>query len=309
MTSRRVEPTIWPNDTLADTGAPLASAAAVARGHFETALRLTAIALLLRPMGSWFIQPVLLALAAMALISRRWLLSAPLWLTVALAVAVRIAQDWPLADNHIYLLSYWTLAIGLSLRAPDALATLAINSRRLVGLAFLFAVLWKVAWAPDFLDQRFFRVTLLTDPRFTDVTMLVGGLSADELDADQEALAALPHGAEWLDAPHLVEPTALRVFATVMTWGVVLLESAVALLMMLAHSIATRARHAALLMFCLVTYAMAPVAGFGWLLLVMGLAQVEPEQRWLGRTYVAAFLVVLFYAEVPWSSLLLDVIR
>lgn len=66
-------------------------------------------------------------------------------------------------------------------------------------------------------------------------------------------------------------------------------------------------RHVMLLAFCLVTYAFAPVAGFGWLLLVMGAAQTEPHERWLQRLYVVAFLVVLFYAEVPWAGLLLDV--
>jgi hypothetical protein len=65
-------------------------------------------------------------------------------------------------------------------------------------------------------------------------------------------------------------------------------------------------RHAMLLTFCVITYAFAPVAGFGWLLLVMGAAQAEPRQRWLQRLYVIAFLVVLFYSEVPWAGLLLD---
>ena len=54
------------------------------------------------------------------------------------------------------------------------------------------------------------------------------------------------------------------------------------------------------------TYAFAPVAGFGWLLLVMGAAQTDAGERWLRRAYVVAFLVVLFYSEVPWAGLLLD---
>ena len=62
-------------------------------------------------------------------------------------------------------------------------------------------------------------------------------------------------------------------------------------------------------MFCGVTYAFAPVAGFGWLLLVMGMAQTDGAQIWLQRFYVAAFLVVMFYCEVPWASLLLTLSR
>ena len=259
-------------------------------------------------MGPWFVQPVLLALGAVALMSPRWLRRSTLWAAIALAIAIRIADDWPLADNHIYLLAYWALAIALSLRAADAPAALAATSRWLLGLAFVFAVLWKVAWSPDFLDQRFFRVTLLTDPRFTEVTMLIGGLSAADIAENRAALAPLPHGAELIDPPVIIEPRRLRAFAALSTWGIVVLEAAVAALM-LAGSQAAPLRHTALLIFCTVTYALAPVAGFGWLLLVMGLAQVDPARVWLGRMYFATFLAVLFYSEVPWPSLLLDALR
>ena len=67
--------------------------------------RLTAIALLLRPMGEWYVRPVILALAMLALISPAALRRSWLWNALALLIAARIAGDWPLADNHIYLLA------------------------------------------------------------------------------------------------------------------------------------------------------------------------------------------------------------
>ena len=151
---------------------------------------------------------------------------------MAVLIAIRIAGDWPLADNHIYLLCYWTLAIALALRAPAPSSALATTSRWLIGLAFALAVLWKTVLSPDFLDQRFFRVTLLTDPRFGVVAQLIGGLSADELEANRTALAPLPHGAELLDSPEIHEPARLRAFAAIATWGVLVLEAAVSLLML-----------------------------------------------------------------------------
>jgi hypothetical protein len=39
----------------------------------------------------------------------------------------------------------------------------------------------------------------------------------------------------------------------------------------------------------------------------MGLAQLAPRQVWLGRAYM--FLAVLFYGEVPWAELALDLVR
>jgi len=271
----------------------------------DTALRLTAIALLLRPMGPWFVRPALIAAAALALIYPRALASARLWGAVALLIAFRIADDWPLADNHIYLLAYWALAIALSLRGAAPPAALAHNSRWLIGLAFACAVLWKAVLAPDFLDGRFFRVTLLTDPRFGEAAMLIGGLSQEELVANRRALSPLPEGAAWQTPPPIVETPRLRALARASTWGILLLEAAVAVAML--ASAPAWIRHALLLVFCLVTYAFAPVAGFGWVLLVMGLTQTSDDDVWLRRLYVATFLVILFYSEVPWAALLLDV--
>jgi hypothetical protein len=286
-----------------------AEAGAVVR-PLEVALRLTAIALLLRPMGGWFVRPVIMAAAVLVLVSPRALRMPALWLGVSIAIAFRIAADWPLADNHIYLLAYWCVAIALSLHSKEAHGTLAFNSRALIGLAFAFAVLWKAVLSPDFLDGRFFRVTLQTDPRFGEPAMLIGGLSSEQLDANRNALMPLPQGAELLNPPRVFEPQRLRILASVATWGILILEASVAALMLVPSArISARWRHAALLTFCLVTYPFAPVAGFGWLLLLMGVGQTDQDQVWLRRIYVGAFVAVLFYTEVPWAGLLLDLGR
>ncbi len=258
-------------------------------------------------MGPWFVRPVVLAAAALVLISPRALRTPAVWAAVAALVTVRIADDWPLADNHIYLLAYWTFAIALSLRAVDMSLGLSTTSRWLLGLAFAFAVLWKVLLSPDFVDGRFFRVTLLTDPRFTEAAMLIGGLSDQDLEANRRALAPLPDGAALAEPLVVIEPPRLRALATVSTWGIVLLEAGVAVLMFAPRRrVGAWLRHFLLLAFCLITYAFAPVAGFGWLLLVMGAAQTDATDVWQRRAYVAVFLIVLFYSEVPWAGLLLD---
>jgi hypothetical protein len=274
-------------------------------GPIAMPLRLTAIALLLRPMGPWYVRPAILALATIVLVSSRALRWAPLWGVLTLLVAARIASDWPLADNHIYLLSYWSLGTALALGTTDPHAALAECSRWLLGLAFAFAVLWKGALSPDYLDGRFFRVTLLTDPRFEDAAMLFGKLTPQTLEANRHALDVLPEGAALLNPPPVVETPRLRLMATVSTWGALLLEVSVAATMLLpgAPAIAV-ARHITLLGFCLVTYAFAPVAGFGWVLTVLGLTQCRPGQRALKACYLGMFLLVLFYSEVPWANLL-----
>ena len=277
----------------------------------DTALRLTSVALLLRPMGPWYVRAPILGLAILTLASSGALRRSGVWLALSVLIALRIASDWPLADNHIYLLSYWCLAAALALRSGAPSGTLAWNARWLIGLAFACAVVWKLLLSPDFLDGRFFRVTLQTDPRFAEVTQIVGGLTPDQLAANGRALEPVPEGAELLDPPSVAEPARLRRFAQVSTWGIVFLEGAVAALMLIpfATPAVLVGRHAALLLFCVTTYAFAPVAGFGWLLLVMGIAQVASRQTWLRGLYVAAFLLTLFYSEVPWAGLLLDALR
>ncbi len=126
--------------------------------------------------------------------------------------------------------------------------------------------------SPDYIDGRFFRVTLLTDERFADASLVFGGLSRDQMAENRAFLEPLPEGAELLEPPAFVEPPRLRAFAAVATWGGLALEAMVALLCLIprrSFAEAERiqlARHASLLVFCVTTYALAPVAGFGWLL-------------------------------------------
>ncbi len=116
----------------------------------------------------------------------------------------------------------------------------------------------------------------------------------------------LPAGAELLEPPSIDEPARLRLFAMVATWGIVALESAVALAMLLpASTVGSSLRHVALLLFCGATYLFAPVAGFGWLLLAMGVGQLDETHVVLRRAYVVAFLIVIFYGEIPWAELAL----
>ncbi len=276
-------------------------------GSASIVLRLTAIILLLRPMGPWWVAPFILSLAGLALILPRILHAPATWYALALLVAARIAEDWPLADNHIYVLAYWCLAIGLALHSRDAAPILARSSRILIGLAFLFAVIWKVMLSPDFLDGRFFSVTFLTDPRFEDIAVLLGGLTGDQLAESRAYLQPLPEGAELVFVPTLHEPASFKTLVTVSTWGTVGIEAlcAFAFLFPLGDRYAIF-RHVLLLLFCISTYAFAPVAGFGWLLLTMGLATCDTNNRPVLTAYVAAWVLVLLYDQIPWTGLVVD---
>lgn len=278
----------------------------------DLALRLTLLDLLLHPIGPWAIRPVLLSLAGGGLLVPGWLRRPVLWFVLAGLTATRFISDWPLADNHAYLISYWCIAIGISLVVRDTSHCLAQNGRLLIGLVFAFAVLWKLWLSPDFIDGTFFRVTMLRDPRFNEWTQLTTGLTADEIEIQREGLD------RHLDAPPFEiepgEPLPARLewvadLSTIWT-AAIELWIAVAFLWW-RDGWLSRIRHGLLIVFCATTYAVATVEGFGWVLIAMGVAQCGSISTRAGRSYVipsyvACYALILFYREIPWARLLLD---
>ena len=257
--------------------------------------------MLLAPIGSGLVRPAVLALAAAALLAPGLAAAPLLWALLAALSALRVALDWPMSDNHGYLLAIWCSALAVSFADPRPRAALARNARLLIGLAFALATLQKLL-APDYLDGTFFRWALAVDPRFEDLGALLGRAAGD-LERTRDWLTTLPGppppGAAFVETP------ALRAAALGLGWATVLLEGAVALVFLAPSALGLgRARDAALLFFCAATYAIAPVAGFGWLLLAMGVAQSESAR--LRVLYLAVFALVLFYREVPWLAFFAD---
>ncbi len=266
----------------------------------------TALLFVLRPGGPWWVRLGLVLLGAIALLSpgrlgRHWL-----WWSFAGLLGLRLVADWPLPDNHLYLEAYWALAVALALGAAEPAAVLRRSARWLVGGAFAFALLWKAVLSPDFRDGRFFRVTLLQDSRMTHALRLVG-LDQATIAANRAALRPWPAGVEPVDPVRVVEPPVLRRLATLLTWcGGIGLEALIAVAFLLPLSgAAAFARPLLLLVFCVAVYALAPVSGFAWLLLLMSLASLPPgvSRHWR-PVHAAVAALVLLWAELPWSRLL-----
>jgi hypothetical protein len=172
------------------------AASAIADRLFDEAapLRLTLFILLVRPPADGFVHGLTWLVAGLALVLPPTTRSAAVWLALAGLVLARLVVDWPLSDNHIYLLGYWCLGLGLCLAVASPFTAIADMSRWLLATAFLCAIVWKGLLAPDFLDGRFFRMTLITDERFAGLARAVGGLTEGQLQANRAALAALPEG-------------------------------------------------------------------------------------------------------------------
>ncbi|MBI3800620.1 MAG: hypothetical protein HY268_27035 [Deltaproteobacteria bacterium] len=264
------------------------------------ALRLTLLEILLRPIGNWFLQPIFLGIAALGVALPRQIRWLPLWIALFVLAALRVLLNWPMADNHAYLLCYWCLAVSLALVSRDPPLCLALNGRLLIGWAFAFATLWKVL-SPDYLDGRFFRVTLLTDQRLAGFVQLVGGLTPDVLESLREVLTQHVDGQAFTVLTTPAEPTRFLWLAHGMTWWTVILEGAIAVAFLwFVNQGISKVRDVLLITFCVTTYAVTPVEGFGWLLIAMGVAQCDPARRKTRLGYLAVFGLILFYREVPW---------
>lgn len=265
-------------------------------------IQLTAVFLLLNVIQVWYLLAVMITLAGLGLIFQ-WLLRTPAyWLGVTLAFLVLVGRTWPLASNIHYLAGYWTLAILIALCLPNPPASLAVSARWLLALVFLWAALWKGVLSPDYRDGRFFSVILMTDVRFEEQTRLLSGLTLDEIRQNEAYLLAEP--AELGDQPieAMRSTPRFRFWVAVITWSVLAYEAALGLafLLPLGRSLSLL-RHGAFLLFSFGTFAFAPVRTFGWLLLILGLAQVDLESTRLRIVYLSAWFLVAFVSYAPWA--------
>jgi hypothetical protein len=217
---------------------------------------------------------------------------------------LRAVLDWPLADNHAYLLAYWCTALAIGNWTGDPIA-LSRNARLLIGLTFAFAALQK--WtSPSYVNDVFFLTTFLLDDRFEDLVVLLTSINYEQIDAAREYLRAdYRRGPPGGDLPFDL-PLSFLLLARVSTWWNLLDQALVAAAFLAPPaSRLGRVRDPILLLFCFVTYAAAPVASFGWLLLSMGVTQSERAST-VRYGYLAAFVVLLVYYEVPWAEVLVD---
>ena len=271
-------------------------------------MRLTAIVAIQHPVQIWYVRGPLFALGVLVLLFPALLRTPAAWAGITLLAASWVIRYWPSADNHVFLLGYWTLAVTLALCTTHADKVLAASARWLVVAVFLWATLWKGILSPDYMDGRFFRVRLMTDHRFSQVVQLVGGVSAQQIETSRAYLQPPPYGMQTNVAPELIETPAYLRFSSFLTWATVLLEGAVALVFLLPWGRWTNAiRHGTLLTFCATAYAIAPVLGFGWLLLAMGVVQVPADQRRLRLAYVGVFVLLRLYTDIPWTRVLLAI--
>jgi hypothetical protein len=270
----------------------------------DLALRVFLLVLLLDSPLLWVQRVPLEIVCGVGLLVPRLLRDVRLWGSVTALTVWPIFWNWPFSDNHDYLRCFVALAVTLALGARTPERTLQLSARLLLAGTFGFATLWKLGLSPDFVDGTFFRVALLTDGRFADLAVLVGGASWETLDAFDAALRGFLGGGGGAWPVAFVEPAALRPLALGLTVFTGAIEAAITIAFLWPRF--ASARNPLLILFGLTTFAFATVRGFGWLLMTLGLMQCERRAPVARAGYVATLFLIEAYRQVPWSRMLVD---
>lgn len=230
---------------------------------------------------------------AVLFLNERWLRSAWPWLGLAAVLGASQALDWWRVDDHRVATTYWLAALGVSRLAQEPRRTLELTARILVGFLFLLAFSWKVA-SSQYTSGDFFRYTLLRDQRFEPAAVILGGVEREDLEATRRELSDHRAVGSFGDVVTVDVSRRLDAVAVGFTgWGL-LIEGVVAAAFLLPFRRRWHwLRPATLLAFCLTTYLLVPVVGFGVLLVTAGLAQ--ERGRRVRRLYLATFVVVFLW--------------
>ena len=255
------------------------------------------------------LAPLSVAVLMAAIVWPRLRASALLWLYVALMVVWARLPELLVIDNHHYLIAYWCIALTACLladpRAPGPLV--ARSARLLVGLTMGFAVIAKLR-SGEFASGDFFEFLLLAGDRFDGLSELVLRVPAEQLAANRAAVETLitPGLQKSLVTEVVLQgPERVRVAALLLAWWTLAIEGAAAIAFLWpGRSVLAKAvRHGSLILFALSTYAIATVGAFAWILLILGTAQCEEDERLVRAAYAGTFLLVLLYA-LPWGDAL-----
>jgi hypothetical protein len=261
----------------------------------DLARLMTLLMLLLHGPKDWYVRTPLILLSITGILVHAARSSPHLWFTIAMFVLAHDIVNWEGVDNHKWLMGWWCIALGMTALAPreHELTVIKVNARLLLGLCFAFATIWKLASA-DYMDSTFFKFELLADSRFRDTAHYVGGAETDDLKENhklrREIRRSFRKDAEPVDSVTLSSGPRIDLLATAITWWTIFIEGAIALLFLWpGDRLIAILRTMVILVFAATTYLVAPVLGFGWMVIVMGFTQC-PEQH---KKLRASLLVVL----------------
>ena len=228
-----------------------------------------------------------------------------LWLAALVLLSVAGMSSWYKIDNHQYLLIYWCLSVFLMLLTDvkDRTHCIERSSSILIALVMLLACAQKLR-TPSYTDGSFFEYTLLFDQRFVSIAWLIGGVTPFDLEENrllQQQMANSYLSGSLINSVNIYPTDQIRWLSVGITWFAVLFEGAIGILFLFPNP-SNRLhflRACLLIIFIITTYAIAPVIGFGQLIITMALASVPFHYKKLRLILMALFLILPFFDIFP----------
>ncbi len=271
--------------------------------RFDLCAITTLLLLLLYSSNFWYIHIPITILCISAFIFSPFRYNAKFWFIVSVTILIGNYQNWFEVDNHKYLLGYWSLALFCSLQTEAPEKKLAEIARWLIGLSFLFAVFWKTM-SGDYLNNSFFNYSLLLDERFNTIAKSLGGLTDEMNKINHAAQRAIVNYDSKLEAAQLIYPSGIVALSGFLTWWTFFIELIVAVSFLWPEGkFISKWRDFSLILFIISTYSVAPVLGFGWVLVIMGFAQCSCGFKYTPLLYMISFIGLQIYL-LPWNNIL-----
>lgn len=263
------------------------------RPWLDFILRITVLMLMFYATRTHELRMTLRIIGCAMLFSDQLLRNQTLWLSVFALCIATVGLEWYRADNHYWLIAWWTLACGLAVGQRDApaMAILRHNARLLIGLCMMFACIWKViGW--QYFDGHFFLFQFEFDGRFKFLTQLLG--QPDELYAYNNKVLGNLQSANHPGRGYVIGyTTPVYVTAVFFGWWTIFIEGLIAWAYLSPYPRWLHARRdITLLLFIYTTYLLAPVLGFGTILIVMGLASTESDRVKTRVAFLASVAVL-----------------
>ncbi len=251
----------------------------------------------------WYLEQPIRVLCFLGLFFKKARLNIEFWVAIVSIFAASNLIHWYLIDNHMYLMLYWVLTLlisriifAISQSQESSLDILAFNGRWLLVCCMSLAVFWKLFQA-DYTDGSFFEFTLITDERFKNFASKIGHVDISKLSYNgyvEQNIFMLKELKHVLSSSLQIEK-----LAKALTWWTIGIEATIAILFLIPDHPSKRRftmlKHWSLIFFILSTYLIAPVFGFAWLLILMGLACLPQGYGHMRLAYVITLLMTQLY--------------
>ena len=257
-------------------------------------LRLSVILFLIYGASNWALDIPLRILCILMLLNTSLLKNKVLWVFVAATFVLIHLQQWYYIDNHKYLITYWSLVCALSVFREDTTTFFRTNARLLLGLVFLYATFWKIAgW--QFHDGSFLEFTLLTDARMMLPAVFAGGMSVEKMYMNYDLMSYFASHPGLAKEVVLAYSPEITRFSLALSYFTILIEGLLALSFLFAKQFFfKRIKDYLLMVFVLLTYFLLPVTGFGFVLIILGIAQTGEEDNRILIYYTVCLLILQF---------------